>query len=66
MSHFAYEQSQQAARDYDFDTLVMAAIRRADSTNAEILWRVFPEIADELQQRYDAPGGFLPGEAGVR
>jgi len=41
---------------------VMAAMRRADSTNLDPLRRAFPECWDELQKRYDSPGRLLPGE----
>ncbi len=40
----------------------MAAMRRADSTNFALLEAAFPAIAGELQQRYNAPAGRLPGE----
>lgn len=42
-----------------FAALIMAAIRKADSTNIEKLKIAFPEIYDELQKRYNAPGGGL-------
>lgn len=63
MSRFDYEQSKRiAAEGYSFYALIMAAIRQADTENAAKLRRAFPETAEELQTRYDAPGGFLPGE----
>lgn len=63
MSLFDYRQSRElSAKDASFAALIMAAIRKADSFNALALSETFPEIAEELQARYDAPGGVLPGE----
>lgn len=63
MSLFDYRQSREiSARAYSFDALIMAALRRADTENLYRLRGVFPEIASEMQERYDAPGGLLPGE----
>jgi hypothetical protein len=45
-----------------FYALIMAAMRKADSYNLEALKKAFPEVWIELQVRYNAPGGFLPGE----
>lgn len=65
MSHYDYEASKKiAAQDYPFDALIMAAMRKADSWNAAELKGSFPGIWHELQERYDAPGGYLPGESG--
>lgn len=63
MSHFDYARSTELARDENpFAALIMAAMRRADSTNAATLKAAFPEIWDELQTRYNAPGGRVAGE----
>ena len=63
MSHYDYKASQQiAAKDYPFYALIMAAMRKADSANAEYLEQAFPMVWRELQARYNAPGGYLPGE----
>lgn len=63
MSLYAYKESQElAATDWGFDSLIMAAMRKADSENIELLKDAFPEIWQELRARYNAPGGFLPGE----
>lgn len=63
LSRFDYEMSQQiATHDYPFYALLAAAMRRADSDNAEKLIREFPEVWRELKARYHAPGGLLPGE----
>ena len=45
-----------------FYALVMAAMRRADSTNLERLKRAFPDVWQELERRYNAPDGMLPSE----
>ena len=37
----------------------MAAMRKADSTNAAILRAAFPDVWADLQARYEAPGGVL-------
>ena len=50
-------------REVPFYALVMAAARRADTTNLAKLRRAWPEVVAELETRYNAPGGLLPGEA---
>lgn len=62
MSHFDYIASRSIAPDFPFAACVMAAARRADTANFDKLRAAFPEIVDELQARYDAPGGRLPGD----
>jgi len=63
VSRFDYEASKLiAARDLPFYGIVMAAMRQADTENAERLRLAFPDTWDELQERYWAPGGFLPEE----
>lgn len=63
MSRYDYQQSQEiTAADPPFAALIMAAMRKADSTNSRLLAECFPDIYWELQQRYNAPGGYLPGE----
>jgi hypothetical protein len=42
-----------------FYSLLMATFRFADTDNMEKLKSVFPDIYDELVQRYNAPGGAL-------
>lgn len=65
MSLHAYEQSQnQALRQVSFYALIMAAMRKADTENLAALQREFPRVWEELTQRYNAPGGLLPGENG--
>lgn len=46
-----------------FYALIMAAMRQADTDNLEALKQAFPKVWDELQRRYNAPGGILPEEA---
>lgn len=58
--YFAYLQSVELRRgDPSFYALVMAAYRKADTTNAAKLLRAFPDVIADLQARYDAPGGVL-------
>ena len=45
-----------------FYALIMGAMRQADTHNADILKRAFPKTWAELEARYHAPGGNLPGE----
>lgn len=49
-------------RDPPFYGLLFALALRADSTNFAKLRAMWPEEIAELQQRYDAPGGVLPGD----
>jgi len=51
-----------AAHDYPFYALIMAAMRKADTHNTIRLKSVFPNTWQELQDRYNAPAGRLPGE----
>jgi hypothetical protein len=60
MSRYDYAASEKlAATSPSFEALVMAALRRADSTNAATLRAAFPYLCAEAQARYDAPGGIL-------
>jgi hypothetical protein len=43
----------------EFYTLLMAAMRCADTDNLWKLIQAFPDVWDELQKRYNAPGGAL-------
>lgn len=61
MSHYDYVVSKVIdQRDYPFYALIMAALRKADSDNTAKIWAAWPEVAQELDARYNAPGGFLP------
>ena len=48
--------------DPTFTTLIMAAMRKADSINLEKLKKAWPEIWKALQARFHARGGWLAGE----
>lgn len=63
MSLFGYRQAVELEKaDTDFYALIMAAMRRADDFNLARLKREFPEVWTELEARYNAPRGLLPGE----
>lgn len=60
---FEYEASKRIAlQDLPFYALVMAAMRQADTENLARLRLGFEDVWQELQARYEAPGGLLPGE----
>jgi len=46
--------------DPPFYALIQAAMRLADSDNAEKLKMIFPGVWRELNARYNSPGGLLP------
>ncbi len=63
MSLYDYEVSRELeAHDLPFYALIMAAMRRADTDNLDLLRAAFPEVWAELSARYHAPGGMLPGD----
>ena len=63
MSLIDYNQSQKiGAQGFYFYALIMAAMRKADTENLWKLQEAWPAIWDELQARYNAPGGLLDGE----
>jgi len=63
MSLYDYKVSQEIAScGYPFYSLIMAAMRQADTDNAELLRKTFPQVWNELFARYNAPGGLLPEE----
>lgn len=47
---------------FGFYALIMAAMRQADTDNAERLRRCWPDVWQELHARYNAPGGILPDD----
>ena len=51
-----------AAIDYPFYALIQAAMRKADDNNIAKLKGMYPLVWAELYDRYNAPGGYLPGE----
>lgn len=66
MSYFDYLESRRiAASDPPFYALLMAAMAKADSTNAAKLRAAFPATWAESEARYNAPGGKLPGDGEV-
>lgn len=47
--------------------LLMLVMRRSDTANVAKLKAAFPDVYDQLQRRYDAPGGVLPEDPpGIR
>ncbi len=63
MSLYDYQRSREIDNELNsFASLIMAAMRRADTANTAKLKAAFPEIYDELQTRYHSPGGMLPAE----
>jgi hypothetical protein len=64
MSYHDYEVSKElVTTNPPFAALIMAAARKADSLNFAKLESAFRPIIRELQERYDAPGGFIDTEA---
>ncbi len=61
MSHYDYIQSLKLDR-VPYYSLIMEAMRRADTPNLELLKAAWPDVWDELNMRYHAPGGLLPDE----
>jgi len=59
MSIIEYRESMYLAGEGSFYGLLMACMRNADTDNVEKLKQAFPEVWNELQQRYNAPGGAL-------
>jgi hypothetical protein len=51
-----------AALDPPFYALIMAAMRKADTDNANRLRMAFPAVWNELQARYHAPLGMIEGD----
>lgn len=67
MSLHSYKVSAELLKDDPpFSALIMAAMRKADSNNAILLQSAFPEIWDELMERYWTPGGLIASEGGIR
>lgn len=59
------EYRQMTGMGYGFAALIMAAYAKADTKNAARLRLAFPTICEELDARYNAPGGLLPGEGSI-
>jgi len=63
MSRYDYLKSKEIdTGQYPFYALIMAAMRKADSFNLEILKDGFPEVYKELCERYNKPYGYLESE----
>jgi len=63
MSRYEYRESLKiAADDPSFYALIMAAMRKADTTNGYKLRTAWPDVWKELYARYHATGGLLEGE----
>ena len=63
MSLYDYQASKViSGQGHPFYALVMAAMREADTDNAAKLRAAWPDVWAELQARYNAPGGVLPGD----
>lgn len=63
MSRYDYEASKQiASNDPPFYAFIMAAMRQADTENLRWLRTAWPAVWDELEARYNAPGGVIPGD----
>jgi hypothetical protein len=63
MSLHDYDQSKYIDKmQFPFYAIIMAAMRQADTDNATRLKVAFPAGWVELQARYNAPGGELPGD----
>ncbi len=62
MTLHEYRASQELSRTgVNFYALIMAAMRGADSVNLPKLKAAWPEVWNELQARYNAPGGIIDG-----
>ncbi len=65
VGHHAYLQGREVAKQrYNFYALLQAAMRQADTNNATVLRNAYPEVWAELQERYNAPNGLIPGDTG--
>lgn len=49
-------------KEISFYGVIQCAMRKADSNNLESLKMAFPKTWEDLQARYNAPGGVLPGD----
>lgn len=63
MSLYDYQKSKEIdTKDYPFYSIIMAAIRKADAINLVKFITCWPGIVEELNERYNNPGGKLDGE----
>lgn len=54
-----------AQKDLPFESLIMAAMRKADTDNLTALQAAFPATWRELQARYNAPAGVIPEDGDI-
>jgi hypothetical protein len=63
VSWYDYQRAKELyVSDVPFYALIMAAMLKADSRNSALLGAVFGALQRELDARYNAPGGKLPGD----
>lgn len=63
MSLYDYKMSQESAvKNYPFYSLIMTAMRQADTSNLAKLRDAFPDTWMELNSRYHSVGGILPSD----
>lgn len=63
LSLYAYEVARELnAHNYPFSALIAAAMNRADTNNSARLTAMWPGVWEDLQARYNAPGGILEHE----
>lgn len=62
MSLHEYLAGLKISDEVPFYALIQAAMRQADDDNLAKLQSIFPEVWEELQERYNSPGGILEGE----
>jgi hypothetical protein len=65
MSLYDYKIGTGVAQKYDDDDfygLIQGCMRLADTDNLNKLKTAFPEVWNELQARYNTPGGHLPSD----
>lgn len=67
MSRHDYEIGREPKlKDASFYGIIMGAMMRADTHNAGLLRSQWPDVWDEVQARYDAPGARLPTDPDFR
>ena len=66
MSHYDYKRAVQLiVADEPYYAFIMAAMMKADDVNLPKLKALWPHIWDEVNARFNASGGRLPGECGI-
>lgn len=66
MSVFNYREAEKIWQEHDpsVDTLIMAAIRKADAFNLQMIRACWPHLVDEFYYRYNSGAALMPGEVG--